>query len=56
MYNQLRHDKSSFSKEFMKSDADKDSYYVIQNGTLIRKMQQFSANKHLNQRPDINGI
>ena len=29
----------------MKSEQDTDSYYLIQNGTLIRKVQQFSANK-----------
>ena len=32
----------------MKSDQDKDSYYLIQNGTLLRKLQQFSANRDLN--------
>ena len=36
-YNQLKN-KSSFTKEFMKSDQDKDSYYLIQNGTLLRKI------------------
>lgn len=44
---------SSFHREFMKSDADKDSYYLVQNGALQRKLQQFSANRQINQRPDI---
>ena len=29
--------KSSFAIEFMKSEQDNDSYYLIQNGTLLRK-------------------
>ena len=38
---------SSFAKEYMKSDHDKDSYYLIQNGNLLRKLQQFSANRSI---------
>ena len=45
-YNQVKN-KSSFAREYMKSDQDKDSYYLIQNGTLLRKLQQFSANRDL---------
>ena len=40
----------------MKSDQDKDSYYLIQNGTLLRKLQQFSANRQIDQRPNITGL
>ena len=48
--------KASFTKEYMKCYEDQDSYYMIQNGTLLRKLQQFSANSHLEQRPDITGL
>ena len=54
-YNQIKN-KSSFAREYMKSDQDKDSYYLIQNGTLLRKLQQFSANRQIDQRPNITGL
>ena len=54
-YNQVKN-KSSFAREYMKSDQDKDSYYLIQNGTLLRKLQQFSANRQIAQRPNITGL
>ena len=36
----------------MKSESDQDYYYFIQNGTLLRKVQQFSANKAVMRMPD----
>ena len=30
--------KASFTKEYMKCYEDQDSYYMIQNGTLLRKL------------------
>ena len=36
----------------MKSEQDQDSYYLIQNGTLLRKTQQMAANKAVPKQPE----
>ena len=46
--------KSSFVKEYMKSEQDQDSYYLIQNGTLLRKTQAMAANRGIARMPDVN--
>lgn len=43
---------SAFSKEFIKAEDNQNLYYVIENGTLLRKIQAFGANKK-SVRPDI---
>lgn len=36
--------KLSFASEFIKSDEDPSQYFQIQNGNLVRKVQQFASN------------
>jgi hypothetical protein len=43
-YNSIKNN-STFNQEFMRSHEDQDLYYVVRNGTLMRKTQAYAATK-----------
>ena len=47
---------AAFSEEIMRADKDQESYFVIQNGTLLRKAQIMAANKNISRQPEHDAI